>query len=258
MTDFCENFSRIATASDGNRILIARLRCKRWQCEFCATKNRSIWRAKIIRSIANHECRDWHFVTLTAHQETRGFNPSLANLRAGWQKLNSRMRRAYPPFDYVRVMELHKDDSCHWHLLMSVPFHDIVIGDDGVPYSRWLKDNAAQSGMGYRVGVDYIDGHAGMAAAYVTKYVSKGIADVLAKAPGRVRVIQTSQNFIADDYEPPVKYDWQVRLPIPDRELAAWWGRGIQVVDVSTGQVVDSDALIMSSHYPPLKDSQKL
>jgi len=50
MTEFCKNFDGLAVI-DGDPdtdLLVARLRCGMWDCEYCARKNRAIWRAHII------------------------------------------------------------------------------------------------------------------------------------------------------------------------------------------------------------------
>lgn len=251
MQNFCPHFARIATAQDETRFLIARLRCKRWSCEYCADKNRSIWRARIIDAV-NKNPAPWHFVTLTAHEKQRGVDRSLDNLRFGWQKLNCRIRRKFDKFHYVRVMELHSDESIHWHFIASIPFDDVFFPEAGAPYSRWLKDNARSCGLGYMVHAEPLNGHAGFVASYITKYLTKGLSDVNKKTTAIVRVIQASQKFLTDDYNPPAKYSWQVRTRLTEHELFNRWGRGIEIFDISTNQVVTTDDIITSNVYPPI------
>lgn len=215
MADYCENFKALAVQrfSEGmEKRVVAHLRCKMWTCEYCAAKNRAVWRAKIIHHIFNTDC-DWCWFTLTAHRYARGEQKSLANLRGAWEKLIKRMARKHGKFEYARVFEKHADGSYHIHAIASFNFGDTYIrksragrnAGKQVSVSRWLQKNAFELGLGMMTHADDIKQplneatkehvHAGFVASYITKYIVKLEMDTKQEF-GRVRHIQTSQGWL--------------------------------------------------------------
>lgn len=159
------------------------LRCKQWQCQYCADVNRKMWRASIIDTLnrlGDGENSVWSFITLTSRKDMRGFEKSEKCLKHGWKKLYDRMRRRYGKQPYIKVYEMHQDKTLHIHALVR-----------GAIEKRWLKDTSVAVGMGYMVDCQHIDGHAGYVAAYVTKYMTK----VEHRFPKGFRRIQGSREF---------------------------------------------------------------
>lgn len=185
--DKCENFSGIISADDIERQVtyLANVRCKMWTCGFCAWKNAAVWRAHIIDTInrLDDPLRQWTFATLTSHRKMRGPDASLKCIREGWKKLYDRIKRKYGKsrkVEYIRVWEKHADGSYHCHVIFSCHVK-----------KKWLKNNAAECGMGYMADVQLITGHAGRVAAYITKYMTKA----LDAFPSGFRRVQGSRAF---------------------------------------------------------------
>jgi hypothetical protein len=231
---YCPNFSALVVKDTTEQLIpVVRARCGMWTCEFCAEKNRSIWRARLINHIMKNLDREWAWFTLTAHSKARGAFRSITNLRNAWDKLVKRMKRKYGDFDYVRIFERHADGSYHIHCIASIYFDDIYyrVTRNGkkaglpVPYSLWLKYNAIELSTGMYTHAENfaskfndiaqikhkVSGkskadveqteleikamQAGLVASYITKYVTK-IEPEFKTEIGRVRHIQTSQKWL--------------------------------------------------------------
>jgi len=252
---FCENFKAILIANDDDKKLITRTRCKMWSCDYCAEKNRSIWRAKIINGI-NVRGGQWCWFTLTAHGKQRSPDASLKNLRNAWDKLIKRMKRKYGKFAYVRVYEEHKDGAYHCHAIGSFNFDDIAVrtSTDGetTTYSRWLAKTAKNLKIGYythaaNIELD-VNHHAGYVAAYVTKYIVK-LSPQFRETLGRVRHIQTSQGWPKKQDEN--ELEWMLKTGYYDADFANDMRDGIRVIDTQTGEIITSDNFIDNYVYPP-------
>lgn len=167
---------------------MVRLRCKSWQCEYCAEKNRALWRSHLKKRIG-HIGGSWWFITITAHERSRSKDTSLANLRAGLDKLLKRLRRVYGRIDYVRVYEVHQKGAFHAHLVVQglsqrVARMDLRNGEiafrpfDTVPATRswgiqtYFRRVAREVGMGYMVDVQAVD-TIPQVVNYITKYMTK-------------------------------------------------------------------------------------
>jgi hypothetical protein len=257
MTDSCPNFQAIIVAQDGNKILVARTRCKMWTCPYCAQINQKMWRARIIEHIENSDDK-WTWFTLTAHSKARG-ELSLKNIRGAWDRLIKRMKRLYGKFQYCRVYERHKDGSYHLHAIASFHFGDIKerkARKDGTKtkYSVWLKKNASGLKLGYYTHADDIEkDHSGYIASYVTKYMTK-LSDVAYAEFGRIRRIQVSQGWAKwkkDSVEM-----WQVTNGIFESDMWRAAESGYAFVDISTGEQLSYDNFIDHVIYPPEFDSQ--
>jgi hypothetical protein len=191
ITTYCPNFAVWLVKKDGDRVLFARARCKRWTCEHCAEINKAVWTARMLYAV-DLIGGDWSFVTLTAHEKTRSKLASWQNISKGWNRLNLRLKRHFGAFYYVRVYELTKRGSFHLHMLISLK----------VP-TRWWKDNARKCGMGYQAKSEVLE-NSHHAVFYCAKYMTKQTADF----PTNVRRITCSQNF--PDREKDKSHEWQV------------------------------------------------
>ena len=171
------------------QITFTRGACKMWGCRECALVNAKKWIARIIDGINKLPDEDWYFATVTAHRKWRG-GKSLINLRSNWHKLRKRLQRMAKKLGvqlyYARIWEHHKDGSFHMHIITNVPVTQ-----------KWLKNNAAKSGMGYQAHMDDIV-NAGQAAGYVAKYMLKQSEnETLHTFPKGARRIEVSQNWTA-------------------------------------------------------------
>lgn len=252
---YCDNFKRILTTEDDNgNLLIARTRCKRWDCEYCAGINREIWRAKIINHI-NESDDNWGWFTITAHSKMRGASLSLTNLRGAWDKLIKRMKRHYGNFSYVRVYEPHKDASFHIHAIVSVHFDDIKERENRttgeiVEYSQWMTDTAKELHLGWYTHANNCpqNAHGGFVASYITKYVTK-LDNPHKRALGRIRMIQTSQGWTELKNEQ--QYEWELAYFLTIQDYTWYQVRGNKIIDINTGEIISKRHFQGTSVYPP-------
>jgi hypothetical protein len=238
MPEICENFTGWLVGSKPHETIVTRLRCKQWTCSYCAEQNARQWRAIIIDAV-NKIGGQWYMLTLTAHRNATKRATSLKNIQSGWKLLIDRMRRINGgKFDYVRVYETHKNGRVHLHAMVNWIAPDYKppkIKSD--PGSRWIKDNAVQCGLGHQVKYELIKGHAGLCAAYVTKYLTKHLAVL----PEGTRRVQTSQGFKQPTDMKPSEYTWTKQERITDRELVFLWTEGITVIDMQLNSVITLD-----------------
>jgi len=203
---YCPFFSLVVfKATDGDKVVMKRLRCKSWQCPYCAKENRRLW-AKHLRKRLPRVAVDWWFITLTAHENTRTPENSLENIRTNIDRLFKRLRRIYAKIDYVRVYEVHAKGAFHAHLIASGLSNRVQrhIAGNGVPYWRatmaergkgnlsirtWFRRTARNLGMGYMVDVSQVNGTREI-IAYVVKYLTKDAQNFQAK---NLRRVQTTQ-----------------------------------------------------------------
>jgi len=196
--------------------------CGMWSCPICSAKNSQRWIAQILTGVNQYIFYDWHFVTITAHEKTRG-KSSLWNLRQGWPKLLRRYKRAvkFAPL-YTMVYEPHADEenSLHMHMIISQS-----VGE------RWWKDNARECGMGYQDDERRID-NAGKAAGYAAKYLLKA-SDNADRYEKNMRRINCSRNWpqlppLTSDQE---DYEWSFVESVAAMKFdaLAYKGRGYVV-----------------------------
>jgi len=187
--EFCPNFSLIVwRLNDAGMPIMARLRCKSWQCSFCEKKNRELWRSHLKKRIGRIG-GSWWFITLTAHENTRLPGTSLANLRDNLDRLFKRVRRVWKRIDYVRVYETHETGAFHAHLVVQGLSARVqrYVAKNGQEYYRptdiprghgnwgcqtWFRRNARQIGMGYMVDAKMVQTIPEV-VNYITKYMTK-------------------------------------------------------------------------------------
>lgn len=280
MLEHCSNYHALAVQKTNEvDIPFVRLRCGMWTCEYCAEKNRSIWRARLINHIVqNLEMKKWAWFTLTAHSQKRGAVKSIKNLRDAWDKLIKRMKRRYDNFDYVRVYEQHKDGSYHLHAIVSIEFNDIKFrkqkNTDGtykqVSYSVWLAKTAQELKIGYYTHADNfermmseieIQGYlaqddtkwvqakkAGYITSYITKYITK-ISPEMKEDMGRIRHIQTSQKWIRP--EKTQEKQWEFKFGIYKKDVLEADENGQRYAQMNPKHYVTEDDFIDTYIFPP-------
>jgi len=276
MASHCENFRAFLYAPDtGNGDgLLARARCKKWSCAYCAGQNRKQWRYRIGYAAEALEIECWSFITITAHSEQRGL-ASLKNLRVHWDVLLKRMRREYGKFPYIRVFEKHEDGSYHVHALLGFHFPATDLktrkskNGNETSYSTLIDDyvrrkpkprqktvkvgkrvlaalpRGATHGLGWYHHAENLI-HAYGAAKYVTKYMTKGDD----KMENGLRRIQASQGFP----KPPrdaAQYEWRVYSGFSEEDAWQHWSVGADVVDVSRKRVLTPDDFENGTLWPP-------
>jgi len=202
----CEFWKRVAfKETQPGVVVMVRLRCGSWQCDFCAKENRKEWR-KHLRKVLPQITDNWWFVTLTSHERLRDDERSLANIRSNMDRLIKRVRRVWKSVEYIRVYERHKKQGYHAHLLVSglSPFVEKLKTPAGVEYFRpslsggkvgfwqvktWFKRTARDLEMGYMVDVQTLEGLS-HALSYVLKYLTKAAQEFYVK---NLRRIQTTR-----------------------------------------------------------------
>jgi len=203
---FCPHFSQVAykTTAPG-QIIMFRLRCKSWQCDYCAKINRAEW-LKHLRKMIPRVSSNWWFVTVTAHEKTRTAELSLNNIRSNMERLFKRARRVWKNVEYVRTYERHQSGAYHCHIIVSgltdrVQKFKTRAGMDGyapalqerstgnISCRTWWRRSARSMGMGYEVDVKAIL-EVGQVTQYIIKYLTKSAQGYYAKG---LRRIQTSR-----------------------------------------------------------------
>jgi hypothetical protein len=199
-----------------NKAIVIKTQCKQWSCPSCGARLAKQWIAKSLYGI-NHIGGQWYFMTLTARSNQRGSEKSLAAFRKGWDKLRKRIVRLSGKFDYVKVHEMHKDGTFHLHLILNaeLPYKPIykthypMIFDGKIYeeqkvshyYSKWLKDNAFECGLGYIVDYQPLHNNNAGCAYYVAKYLAKSIGDNAKHWVKGIRRIETSRTFPKSDWK---------------------------------------------------------
>jgi len=257
--DFCTHYPLCAyTRVSAHRVLFTRLRCGQWSCEYCAQKNRDIWRAHLtdtLPRISDH----WWFITLTAHEHLRSATASLKNIRDNLDKLFKRLRRIFKHVHYVRVYEKHPtSEARHAHLVMCgmspyllrlaarsgmdefVPLLERTSHRGTWTLKTWFKKTARALGLGYQVDCQRVK-NALQTTGYVVKYLTKSFQDLHEKG---LRHVQTSREIGAP--KPETVYTWKVVSFVTARDFTA----GDMVLDLQTGEALDSAYFEEHDYYP--------
>jgi len=242
-------------------VLLTRLRCKQWSCEYCAAKNQAIWRAFLHERLPTVS-DEWWLMTLTAHSKKRSQAASYANLQKGIDVLLKRSRRLFGSIQYVRVYEKHPtSQALHAHLIISDLSPFVVLGcwknlQPGYlavltrPWwvgiwslSTWLKKSCQAVGLGYQDDVQKLEGF--QAVGYATKYLTKAAQEIEIKG---IHHVQTSKGIGSPGFDS--LYRWHVA----DFATARDFNAGDAVHDVQTGKLIDADYWADNDIYPPLSE----
>lgn len=169
--------------------------CKLWGCPACGLRRARLWR-HLAAFGADALLLDGHelsFVTLTSHALIVTPAAGIFVWRRAWPKLSARWRRKSPGVQYLYVAEVSKMGRFHVHIVTTATLP-----------TRWYKDNAPETGLGYIAKAKPIDsglecGH------YVTKYLTKAVKD--GGWPKHWRRVNTSRKWPKPD-EPETPYAW--------------------------------------------------
>lgn len=263
MKSHCKNFSGIVTGTpaETNDLLIARLRCKEWDCDFCAPINAAIWRAHIIDRI-NTMGGEWLFMTITAHRNAHKAGKTVVNLKQAWKRLYDRLRYKFKgqELEYVWLFERHTEENKKGRKTHTYHIHAILRASipGGNKWSEkgeywyhpemhnWLKDNAAAVGAGFMAHCAKIEGaNAGLVSAYICKYMTKA-AQTLQGFPKHGRRISVSRGF-GSPKPPKGEIEWSYRQMVMPIVLDIF----DTVKDVSTGKFVKRADFEKLGFYPP-------
>jgi hypothetical protein len=267
---YCTRYKALVLSEDDaeKRRLLARSRCKQWDCEHCAEVNRAMWRKRIYEYIAAHPSVLWSFHTFTlfGRQHATLLYQQARRIKENWQHTIEWLKRRYGAFEYVRVIERHKKTGAlHVHLLASfdIPSEDLHITKKRKnSYIRLLKKgdkkrhikSVVELGWGYVVdnrNVTRAEGSEGAAgvANYVTKYMTKFKADDLREVlDAKIRIIQSSRGIKVLKKEQVLK--WQRVHCIELERFIALTKEGSTVYDVSNGKNLTWDDYEDKDYYP--------
>lgn len=154
-----------AIDNEAKTVYFIRPDCKSWACEFCSERRRRHWvfLATYGGDALLSTGERLSFVTLTSHANIRDINGGIKVWRKAWPKLSARWRRASPGLQYLYVGEGRKREHFHVHIITTATLP-----------TRWYKDNAAQTGLGYQALAVPIE-RAGECGMYTGKYLGKAI-----------------------------------------------------------------------------------
>lgn len=258
----CKNYIKVAyTITGPKEALLTRLRCKQWDCAYCAEKNAKTWQYWLIKRLPEIS-QEWYLITLTAHSKKRTELASFNNLRTNIDKLVKRIKRVWgDDIEYVRVFEKHPtSDAIHVHLIMSGITPYVVNGCSsklrpmavGVTTRKghvgtwsvqtWFKKVCQELGMGYMADVQQIKGEPSRAAHYVTKYLTKG-QDAL-HIP-YLRHVQVTDGIGSPEFEK--SYQW---IPVSYITARTFEEPNTRVIDLDTGEIIDNNFWEQHGHYP--------
>lgn len=159
-----------------NELLVGRVNCKSWGCEYCGPRRAKYYKRAI--RIAAEEHKLQRLLTLTLDPtKVRGdaitfINRLFAELRVYWRRKFGRAPK------YIRVLEFQKNGTPHLHILI-----------DRWMERAWVKASWEAIGGGWSVDVRYVDIH--NVSRYLSKYLSK---ELLMSAPLWCRRVTTSRS----------------------------------------------------------------
>lgn len=257
----CPNYLKIAHTTIGKKqALITRLRCKSWDCEYCAKKNCSIWQYWLIKRLPE-VAADWWLMTLTAPHDKRSQLESLKAIRDNIERLIKRMKRVFGEgIEYVRVFEKHPtSEAIHAHFILtgvtpfvatgySVKFQPVAYGVMSRTgrlgfwaLKTWLKKTCQAIGMGKIADIEKIEGDIAKVAYYITAYLTK---DMQAIHVAYLRHIQVTKGIGKPQFDH--DYDW-----VPASYITTYtFEPGTEVKDVNTGFVIDNNYWEAKGFYP--------
>jgi len=235
--------------------LLARLRCKQWDCQYCSGRNRAAWRKAIYTFLANNPSIAWSFHTFTmpksihANKDVQG---SVHIIKKYWQRLMQRLQRKYGKFEYVRVVEMHKSGIPHIHLMAGfrIPKEDLSKHKDPKKqYIKWLKKalNSKELPFGYIVNNQNATGKDAQITKYITAYMTKAETELydLLKLE-KMRIVQTSRGIKSPLSHSESEQEWVMRLTISGLDILA---RG-EFFDLNKKKSIGMGDLSEDGYYP--------
>lgn len=154
------------------RGMIQPVYCGQWKCEKCRKRLSRDWANRARKQVNNDPENVYFFWTLTMHRKISSKAFAYGILPQLWDTLRKHIQRTIldsgnpHKWQYLAFVEGQpkRNHMPHFHIVSSVPFPGRI------------KDFAATHGWGYQAKETAIDGNG--VAEYVSKYVSKGDADM--------------------------------------------------------------------------------
>lgn len=252
-------------------LAIARMRCRQWDCEYCAVKNADMWRAHLLHTFCEVMTdKRWVFITLTvpgwAHRQP--VNVSLELLKKAWNGMYDKLRyKNGGHLSYVLVYETHASGIFHVHALCDMGDdydayytvnglrrdHEERVADEKEhSFCVWLKEKATDEKLGWvchaariREGDTGAD-NARLAVGYITKYISKAATEVV--LPKRARRICTSRDIGSPRSKSKKEFSWVIKPSIQWRS-----SRAVPHWLVSEDRVLNASDFGDDGYYPPLE-----
>lgn len=158
-TAFCRRRSFIGHRSESGvtKIVHGHLRCKSYYCPHCAKRNAKILVARILSMELGPS---WRHVVLTWDPKKGDKRQAVKGFPLAWSRLRKRIKRRYPHFKAIWVLEFTEKGFPHYHLLVNTPLP-----------KKWLDHAADDCGLGRITWVDRVTGQG--CAYYLVKYVTK-------------------------------------------------------------------------------------
>lgn len=204
---------------------------------------------------------DWWILTLTASSFTRTLALSMDNLRSNIDRFFKRVKRVFGEVQYVRVFEKHPtSEAVHCHIIITGLSPYVAVGCSsklqpmafGCTTRRgrngtwvlktWVKKNAQELKMGYICDVKKIEGEAGRAVWYVTKYLTKAQADLHVKG---LRHVQVTSGIGS-----PPRIDSDLVWSTAAYIVASMFEPNAAILDVNTGVTIDNNYWEARGFYP--------
>jgi len=250
-----------------NHAMMSRLRCKRWSCDYCAAINRKYWRKRLYNFINSNDPIQWsfHTFTLPAHYRKLPRRTAINFIKRQWQKLLQALNRLYGKFEYVRVVEFHRDGTPHIHLLAGFNIPDIDLSKsnnrdrqyikklkhkyaivDKNGHKRTYKAILSRLGFGYITNSQNAMGIPSKTVAYITKYVTKvELDDEKAANLEGLKLLLVSRGIGKEKPNSDVN-DWQYRRHL---DYADYYENPV-ILDLNRKIETTKDSLDESWHYP--------
>ena len=157
--NWCRSHGFIGHSVEGGKqkIVYGHLRCKSYYCRYCAKKNAQKLKARLLGLNIGP---GWTHFVLTWDPKKGNRAEAMKGASAGWSRLRKRIKRRYPRFKYVWVLEFTKKGYPHFHVLSNTTLPKF-----------WLSQAADKCGLGR---ITFITGVQGRGAVYyICKYVTK-------------------------------------------------------------------------------------
>lgn len=195
-TPSCGTGSLQLTHEETGEVRVMPLTCKKWSCNYCATKKRL---AALEKIKAGHPER--HIVLTLKERPEIPTRAQVEFIRKAFTKLKTKIRRTFEEFQYLAVLELTKKGTPHFHILQRGTY---------IPY-RWLKDAWSNFTGAWHVSISAVE-KTSDAANELAKYLTKTAREMEKVAPG-MTIITCSRDWRIDEPEESSEYsmeNWQV------------------------------------------------
>jgi len=152
--------------------------CHQWRCDHCRRVLSQRWAVHAWQSIERWD-GSAYFLTLTLWGSITDPKEGYSLIPRYWDNFRKGMQRDLDDFSYIAFVEgqAKRNGMPHFH----------IISRD-YPYGKRLKDRAVDAGFGYQAKKELVVSKG--AAAYVSKYVSKGDPNI----PKGFRRVRTSRD----------------------------------------------------------------